>query len=91
MSDCEEWRFDAENWKFNTKCTKDKVASRLYSTQNVADVKVTMRKCRELQSAQGWDKVMEIMDNKFKPKKETSAWSAFDELEDMEKMNHPKI
>ena len=87
MRDYEDWTYDAENWKFNTKVTKEKVASRLYGAQTVQSVKSVMKKVtvNVLQSEKGWDEVMKQMDNKFMPKKETTAWTAFDELEDMQR------
>ena len=87
MRDYEDWKYDAENWKFNTKVTKEKVASRLYGAQTVQSVKSVMKKVpvNVLQSEAGWDKVMEQMDKTFFPMKETTAWTSFDELEDMQR------
>ena len=84
MRDYEDWKYDAGNWKFNTKVTKEKIASRLYGAQTVASVKSVMKgvPVSMLQSDKGWDEIMKQMDKKFMPKKETTAWTAFDELED---------
>ena len=87
MRDYEEWKFDAENWKFNTKVTKDKQASRLYGAQTVKSVKSHVRGVPQdvLHSENGWKEIMQVMDQKFMPKKETTAWTSFDELEDMKR------
>ena len=38
-----------------------------------------------LHSENGWKEIMQVMDQKFMPKKETTAWTSFDELEDMKR------
>ena len=85
MSEYEERRYDANNWKLSTKAPKNVLASRLYGVQKVKSVNTVMKTVPVgvLQSADGWSKVMAAMDAKFMPDDKARSWIAFDLWEDI--------
>lgn len=93
MSDYEAWRTKAELWMYHTKAEKKYHGSMLYSAQNNSHVQGQMLKATlpVIKSADGIDQILAIMDQKFKPKKKTTAWSSYDSMDDMRRQKEESI
>ena len=85
MSDYITWRTKADFWLYHTKAKKEYHGSMFYSAQDNSHVQDQMLKVglSVIKSADGIDRILDVMDQKFKPKKKTTAWNAYDSMDDM--------
>ena len=93
MSDYIAWRTKAELWLYHTKAKKEYHGSMLYSAQDNSHVQDRMLTVglSVIKSADGIDRILDVMDQKFKPKKKTTAWNAYDSMDDMRRLEGETI
>ena len=85
MADYEMWRAKAEVWKHNTKAKKDSQGSMLFAAQKNPRVEglILNLTLPVILSSEGIDKIFELLDSKFMPKKKTTSWKSYDAMDDM--------